>query len=148
MTTEYKDILVEVRGTRISPTKMEVRNSRGLHIVVDKHGSEEYFSPLDYLLASLAGCINVVGHIVAKEMNVDIEKLEITVRGIFNPGKLLAGIGERAGFKSVEAEVRVKSSSDEGRLSTWLAQVLSRCPVEDNLTDITPVKVNLVKSDF
>lgn len=145
MVVEYRDIIVEVRGTRISGTRMEVRNSKGLSILVDKHGSDECFSPLDYLLASLAGCINVVGHIVAKEMGIDIEGLEVIVRGTFNPGKLLANVGERAGFKGVEAEVRVKASADEGKLRAWLNQVLERCPIEDNLTNATPVKANLIK---
>ncbi|MEM0265404.1 MAG: OsmC family protein [Desulfurococcaceae archaeon] len=59
-------------------------------------------SPLEYLLASLAGCFDIVINIMAEEMGISIENLEIGVEGIFNPEKLYTGKGERAGFKEIK----------------------------------------------
>lgn len=142
----YKDQLITVAGRRPDPgkpMKMVVRS--GAHeIVLDKLGGEAP-SPIEYLLASLAGCVNIVGEIVAREMGVKVDDVRVEVSGVFNASKLMTGAGERAGYREISVRVYVKSEADPETLREWLRRVEERCPVSDNLTTPTPTKFSLEK---
>lgn len=142
----YKDQLMVVVGSRASPEKpmKTVVKSGTFEIVLDKVGGEAP-SPIEYLLASLAGCVNIVGEIVAKEMGVRIEDLRVEVTGVFNASKLMTGVGDRAGYREISVSVHVKSDAQEAVLREWLERVRERCPVSDNLEAPTPVKMNVEK---
>lgn len=142
----YKDQLIAVVGSRASsdkPMKMVVK-AGNYEIVIDKVGGEAP-SPVEYLLASYAGCINIVGEIVAKDMGIKIYDIKIEVAGTFNPSKLMTGMGERAGYKELSVKVYVKSDADLEALKSWLMNVKERCPVEDNLANPTPIKSHIEK---
>lgn len=142
----YKDQVITVVGERVSPDKpmKMVVKSGNFEIVTDKLGGEAP-SPIEYLLASYAGCINIVGEIVAREMNIKIHDIKVEVSGVFNATKLMTGTGERAGYKEVSANVYVKSDADEKTLEEWLRRVSERCPIEDNIANQTPIKHQLKK---
>ncbi len=140
---EYKDMAIKVVGERVSPTKMKVK-ARDFEISIDKVGGK-FPSPLDYTLAALAGCINIVATLVAKDMGINIEDLNIEVEGVFNPGKLYGQGNQRAGYKEIRVKVKVKTDADEETLKKWLEQVEERCPVSDNLANPTPTKVEFEK---
>lgn len=102
-------------------------------------------SPIEYLLAGYAGCINAVGIVVAKELNIEIDSLQIEISGSIDTDKYLGkNTTERAGFKSIEVIVKPTSTANNEELEHWLAIVESRCPVYDNLYNQTPIHVTLV----
>lgn len=141
---QYKDMIFRVKGYQIpgkQPTSFCVA-SGDFKIYIDKVGGEAP-SPLEYLLASLAGCFNIVANIVAKEMGISIENLEVDVEGVFNPEKLYTGKGERAGFKEIKVKLRVKSNASRDLLEKWIKSVQERCPVSDNIAEQTPLFVAL-----
>jgi len=140
---EYKDMVIKVVGERLSPTKMKVK-AGDFEIVMDKLGGGAP-SPIDYVLAALAGCINIVGTLVAKDMGINIEELSVEVEGVLNPGKLYGQGTQRAGYKEIRAKIKVKTDADEETLKKWLEQVEERCPVNDNLANPTPTKVEFEK---
>jgi uncharacterized OsmC-like protein len=123
--------------------KMVVK-SGSFEIVTDKLGGEAP-SPIEYVLAALAGCFNIVGEIVAREMGIAIEDLKVEVSGVFNASKLMTGVGERAGYREINVKVLVKSGATADVLRTWLEGVRERCPVEDNLANQTPVRAYVEK---
>ncbi|AEC51122.1 hypothetical protein PNA2_0204 [Pyrococcus sp. NA2] len=141
---QYKDLEIKVVGKKVTQTKMTVR-AGNYEITMDKLNGEAP-SPIEYVLAALAGCINIVGHMVAKDMGFEIEDLEVEVTGIFNPAKFMGQDGERAGFKSIKAKVKVKANVDEETLKEWLEKVEERCPVSDNLSNETPTEVIVEKA--
>lgn len=102
-------------------------------------------SPIEYILAGYAGCINAVGVIVAKELNIDLESLKVEISGDINTDKYL-GIEtkERAGFNKIDVIVKPKADVSDEKLQNWLNTVESRCPVYDNLINSTPIQVSLV----
>jgi uncharacterized OsmC-like protein len=102
-------------------------------------------SPIEYVLAALAGCSNIVGEIVTREMGIAIEGLKVEVSGVFNASKLMTGVGERAGYREVNVRVLVKSGATAEVLKTWLEGVRERCLVEDNLANQTPVRAYVEK---
>ncbi|WP_048160353.1 OsmC family protein [Thermococcus sibiricus] len=140
---EYKDMVLKVVGERLSPMKMKVR-AGNFEMVMDKLGGEAP-SPIEYVLAALAGCINIVATLVAQDMGINIEDLSVEVEGVFNPAKFLGQENGRAGYKEITAKIKVKTDADEETLKKWLEQVEERCPVSDNLSNPTPIKVEFEK---
>ncbi len=138
---KYKDMPVKISGIRVSPTKMKVVGD-GFEIVVDKLGGEAP-SPLHYQLAALAGCLNIVGTLVAKDLKIDVEGMEVEIVGIFNPSKFMGVDNGRAGFKEIDVTIRVKTDADEETLKKWLSLVEERCPISDNLANPTPVRIEI-----
>jgi uncharacterized OsmC-like protein len=123
--------------------KMVVR-SGNFEVPIDKLGGEAP-SPIEYLLASYAGCINIVGEIIAKEMNFKIHDIKVEVSGVFNAAKFMTGVGERAGYKEISTKVYVKSDVDMKTLEEWFRRVRERCPIEDNIANQTPLRHHLEK---
>ncbi len=138
-----------VNGESNSTTQF-VAKARHFKLVVDEPqelgGADEAANPVEDILAGLAGCINVVGHLVAKELGFVISKLNIDISGEINPDKLL-GISnhERAGFQSIQINLNPETEADIVTLSQWLKIVEDRCPVKDNLRNETPVRLSVEK---
>ena len=138
-----------VNGESNSTTQF-VAKARHFKLVVDEPeelgGADEAANPVEYILAGLAGCINVVGHLFAKELGFVISKLNIDISGEINPDKLL-GISnhERAGFQSIQINLNPETEADIVTLSQWLKIVEDRCPVKDNLRNETPVRLSVEK---
>jgi len=140
------DLVFSFSGESKSATKF-VGNSRNFQITIDEPpalgGKDEAANPVEYTLASLAGCLNVVAHVVAKELNVIIKSLKINIDGELNPNKFLSGDDRhRAGFSSIHVKLDVDTDADQGLIDTWLSQVEERCPVTDNLVHPTQVKIS------
>lgn len=143
------DLVFSVRGESASAAKF-VAKTRHFKLVVDEPedlgGTDESANPVEYILAGLAGCINVVGHLVAKELGFTINKLNIEVSGNINANKLF-GVSddERAGFKKIDLKLVPETDASIETLAKWLRIVQERCPVKDNLTNSTPVNVSVEK---
>ncbi len=79
--------------------------------------------------------------IVAKELNIEIYNLEINIDGDINPAKFLGLSNEdRAGFKSLNVEIKLSTNVDKNKESFLIETVKGRCPVNDNLSNPTPIK--------
>ena len=138
-----EDLIFSICGKSVTPTRFEGK-VRQFSIVVDEPenfgGKDSAPTPVEYILAGYAGCLNVVVNMIAKEMNIAIQHLEINITGTINPDKLF-GISdkERAGFRSLNIHLDMKSDASKELLQKLLSQVKERCPVNDNLTNTTPV---------
>ena len=103
-------------------------------------------SPLEYLLAGYAGCINAVGKLVAKEQGITLKSLQVEVSGTLSLDKYQGKISyERAGFKSIQVVVKPTSDATLEELKSWIETVEDRCPIQDNLINPTPVELTLLK---
>jgi uncharacterized OsmC-like protein len=101
-------------------------------------------SPLDFILAAHAGCLNYMTFFIAKELGIPVSGTEITVRGSLDPAKF-AGTDRsvRAGYQSLEVTIHVKSTANADQLAKLKSEVEARCPVSDNLANPTPVNISL-----
>ena len=127
--------------------------SRQFDLTIDEPielgGTNQYPNPVEYILAGYAGCLNVVAHIVAKELNIDLKKLEINVSGNLNPSKLFGeDTTERAGFQRIEVSLKPQTSATDVELLGWLQEIERRCPVGDNLQNKTPISLQIEKQIF
>ena len=83
--------------------------ARNFTLLVDEPknlgGEDAGPTPVEYLLSALSGCINVVSHVVAKEMGLELKRLEIAVEGDLDPARFMGiSMENRAGFQ----EIRVR----------------------------------------
>lgn len=105
-------------------------------------------SPIEYVLAGYAGCINAVGTLVAKELNIDFKTLQVAVSGDIDVDKFYGReTTARAGFPKLKVTIKLDADISKKELKNWLDIVESRCPVYDNLVNPTPIEVDLVISN-
>jgi uncharacterized OsmC-like protein len=125
----------------VKAQKFDVRISKN-----DQSPELEGPSPLEYILAGYAGCINAVGKLIAKEHGIVLKSLQVDITGTLSLDKYQGKISnERAGFGSIEVVVKPTSDASLEQLKNWLIAVENRCPVQDNLVNRTPISVTLLK---
>lgn len=129
---------IEVTGHGQGPKSTHVE-AAGAEFVVGKEAS-----PLDYLLGSLAACINVIGHLVARDHDVALDDLDVHVEGDIDPAKYRGeATAPRAGFQSIRVEVAADIDADDEELQAWMDEVAERCPVADNLRNGSALSVSV-----
>ena len=122
--------------------------ARSFTMIIDEPlnlgGGDAGPNPVETMMAALAGCLNVVGHIVAREMGFALRDISIAIEGVLNPARFMGQPSEdRAGFKEIRVTLRPAADADAATLTRWMHTVESRCPVSDNLSAATPVHVAL-----
>jgi uncharacterized OsmC-like protein len=125
-----------------------VVETRGFRMTIDEPenlgGTNAGANPVEYLLASLSGCLNVVGHIVAREMGFHLKGMEIALEGDLDPAKFAGKVtDERAGYKEIRVTVKPDADADTETLEKWVEAIEQRCPVSDNLSHATPLDIKL-----
>jgi len=139
------EVVFSVTADSVSKTRIDICAGRHVFSVDEPEklsGTDAGPNPLEYMLGALAGCLNVTGHVVAKEMGFEIESMNISLQGNLDPLVFLGKKqGMRAGFKEISAKMNVSSSASEETLKEWAKIVEARCPVSDNLLGPTPVRI-------
>ena len=141
------DLTFRVKAHSENPTKTVVK-ARTFNMIIDEPedlgGTNDGPNPVEYVLAALSGCLNVMCHVVANEMKINLKGVEIKISGALNPDRLFGKETEdRAGYKSINVEINPDTDADKATLEKWLQTVEARCPVSDNLTNPTPVHIAL-----
>ena len=136
---------VEANSANLTKTVVKARN---FQIIIDEPknlgGTDEGANPVEYVLAALAGCLNVVGHVVANEMNMPLNGLRIDLEGDLNPAKFTGKpTSERAGYQAIRVNITPDTTADVETLDKWLEAIEERCPVSDNIQTPTPVEFTL-----
>ena len=143
------DLNFSLTGQNENATKF-VAKTRQFTLTIDEPeglgGTDHAANPVEFLLAAYAGCLNVMGHIIAKELNFALNGLRIELDGDLNPEKVFGLPGsDRAGYKEIRVNIIPDADVDEATLAKWLEIIETRCPVNDNLINPTPVKISLKK---
>jgi uncharacterized OsmC-like protein len=139
---------VTITGVSGNNNQFLVKTS-DLNVVISNSVSSESGegpSPIDYLLAGFAGSINAVGLIVAKELGIELQSMEVEIVGELETKKI-NGIQtrSRAGFRKIDVVVKPISEAPLALLKEWIDTVKERCPLRDNLINSTPVVLTLLK---
>ena len=145
------NLTVSAKGTSSNTTRLDVE-TRQFKLIVDEPaqlgGNDEGPNPVEYLLAAYAGCLNIVGHVVAKELGINFRKLTIEVSGQLNPAHFLGlSDDERAGFQHIDVKLNIDSDASPATLKQWLEAVENRCPVRDNLSNPTPLSLSVNQTE-
>ncbi|MGV8885609.1 MAG: OsmC family protein [Microbacteriaceae bacterium] len=145
-----KPLHFTVTGKAESPTKLAV-SVRDFTFVIDEPpsfgGADSGPNPVEYTLAALAGCMNVVIHLIAHERGVEVRSLHLTAHGELDPAHLMGQPTEnRSGFRAIELIAEIDADADASELDEILRLAESRCPVSDNLSHETPLTIRLASS--
>jgi len=139
-----------VTGESHNATKFEAR-ARHFSFIVDEPaslgGDDHGPNPVEYLLGSYAGCLNVVLHLVAREESVKINKLTIAIDGELDPAKFVGQPGfNRAGFQQINVTLNIDADADDATINKIIGIAKNRCPINDNLTNVTQINyaVNVI----
>lgn len=137
---------LSVHATAKNSTRTEIQTS-GHTFLIDEPplfgGQDEAPSPVETLLAALAGAMNAIGQYVARELSMPLRGLDIHIEGDCNADRFFGKSDtERAGFQTIRIRIAADTDADAETFSIWKDRVLSRCPVLDNLrrpADVTTV---------
>lgn len=137
-----------VKAKSENPTKTIVE-ARNFKIIIDEPenigGTNDGANPVEYILGAFAGCMNVVGHVVAMEMGFKLKGIQFELDGDLDPARFLGkSMEQRAGYKEIRMNIKPDADVDKQTLEKWLTIVKDRCPVSDNIMNPTPVKISLV----
>lgn len=132
-----------ISGESHNATKFEAK-ARHFSFLIDEPaslgGNDDGPNPVEYLLASYAGCLNVVIHLVANEEDVKINKLSISIDGDLDPAKFIGQPGfNRAGFQNINVVIDVDADADDAVINKIIGIAKNRCPVNDNLSNVTQI---------
>lgn len=136
-----------VKARSESPTKTIVETP-AFKMIIDEPeslgGTNHGANPVEYVLGALAGCLNVIGHIVAKEMGFKLRGIQFELDGDLDPARFLGkSQDERAGYREIRVIIKPDADVDKETLEKWLEIAKDRCPVSDNIANATPVKIAL-----
>jgi putative redox protein len=136
-----KPVQVEARLGERFKIESQIRDHR-LYVDQPKTGGGEDAgpTPLEYLFLSLAGCIATVARIVAKQQRITLRGMEVKVEGELDLEALLGRNPEvRSGFRGITVTARIDADLSREEKEKFLHEVDRRCPVSDNLQNVTPM---------
>ena len=146
-----EDLKFRVQAHSENSTKTVVK-ARGFEIILDEPeslgGTNQGANRGEYMLAAFCGCINVMGHVIAKEMDFELRSIKIKMCGNLNPERLFGtSFEERAGYKGIDVSIEPDCDAPIEVLEQWIQKIEDRCPVSDNLSNVTPISL-LLKGKF
>ncbi|EMA41154.1 OsmC family protein [Halobiforma nitratireducens] len=128
----------ELTGERQSPKRMRI-DTDDAEFVVGKD-----VNPIEYFLGAVLGCLNSTGTMVARDMDIRLDDLTVTVEsGVDYAAYRGEETDDRPGLQGLEVSVVVDSDADEETLEEWLAAVERRCPITDNVANETSIGLTL-----
>ncbi len=138
--TSGSDALTSYRltGTRMSPKRTRVDTGEAEFVV----GKD--VNPVEYFLGSIVACINSTGTMVARDMAIEIDDLEITIEGDVDYSRYKGEESEaRPGLQGLTVSLAVSADADDATLAEWVDAIEDRCPVTDNVENETDLAIDL-----
>ncbi len=150
MESTRREMKVLITGESENPTKINLRAGK-FTVVIDEPkslgGTDQGPSPVQMLLMSLAGCLNVTGHEVAKQRGLNLHGMKVRIEGVMNPCTFLGcSFEERAGFQKILVSIVPDfEGATDAQIEEWIKETENRCPVTDNIRADTSVEVKITK---
>lgn len=138
---------VQVEVIQGSGFKTECR--AGKHqVIIDQPenagGTDAGPTPLDCQLVALGGCMAAIGRMIAMQRRLNVRGFKILLEGELDMDGLLGKpSANRVGFGAVTALVKIDSDLTPAEQQKFLAEIEKRCPISDNLQNITPIIIKL-----
>lgn len=145
-TSPVREVQVLVRGESENATKMNLRAGK-FKLVIDEPqqmgGTDDGPSPVQVLLMSLAGCLNVTGHEVARQKGLKLNGMKVKIEGVMNPCTFIGcSFEERAGFQQIQVTITPDmDDASEEEIAVWMQETEERCPVTDNIRAASRITV-------
>lgn len=123
------------RTKSVCPTPTLTRVSiRDFEVLIDEppsnHGNDEGPQPLEYILASLAGCSNVIINKIAVENQITLLDMEVDVVGVCDTRGIFGAEAINVPFPEVRLTIRGTTRNTEDEIELLREQLAWRCPVK------------------
>ncbi len=92
-------------------------------------GTDQGPNPVELVLAALGTCQEIVYAAYAAVLGIQLEELEITVRGPLDPRGFFGVAPVPNGFERIEMHTRISSPDDPQRIQQLIETVQKHCPV-------------------
>ena len=138
-----------VKVTAEGPDGWVVTTHSGKHVsIVDQPeamgGTNSGPTPLDYIFIALGSCLVTVAKIAAGQQKIGLRGVEVEVSGDLNLDVLRGQEkNERAGFPSINVAVKIDADMTKEEKEAFLEEIDKRCPVSDNLMNMTKVNLHI-----
>ncbi len=121
--------------------------TRDLQLTIDQPkpwGENKGPTPLEYFLFAIVGCIITIGKNVAEEKNISLQGINVTIEGKLNVDYLNGLTKEgRAGYTEINVIVDIDAPLTYEEKEAFLKEVDSRCPISDNITHSSEIKLKV-----
>ena len=133
MAFDMPDIFkITVKGACPSHGRTDV-SARKHTVLIDeppsRGGTDMGASPLETLLASFAGCTNVIATAIAEEMDLDFKMISVEVAGSLDTRGFRNVADVSVPFPKVELKVDVAGDLSESQVDALKTELGKRCPV-------------------
>lgn len=106
--------------------------------------SNNSINPIEFLLSDYARCMGTMGHIVARELEIDLAQLEIKVYGNLNPERLLKNSYDSLKKEyDINVEFSTESEAADEVWEVWLEALIERLLLHQKLQYLIPKQVSL-----
>jgi putative redox protein len=106
---------------------------RKFEIVIDEppsnHGADMGPQPLEFLLASFAGCTNVIVHKICRDRGFCLLDMQVDVAGVLDPRGISGQEKVKVPFPEVRLTVRGKTRNTPEDMAILREELAWRCPV-------------------
>ncbi|MFZ2289982.1 MAG: OsmC family protein [Halopseudomonas yangmingensis] len=107
-------------------------------------GQDKGPSPLEAILASVAGCFGTIGRYIAHQQKIELRGMQFSLEADYDPDGLLGrNLDVRPGFQELRVTVDIDADLDLPAKQAFLELIEKRCPVADNLTHGTRLSTRL-----
>ncbi len=108
-------------------------------------GTDQAPNPVEYLLGSLGGCINVLVVTFADQFSVEVNDVHVQIEGDLDPdGFLGKNPNVRPGYEEIRYHIDIDSPSPRENVQALINHVEKVCPVKDTLEGTNVKKVDYV----
>lgn len=108
-------------------------------------GEDTAATPPETFAFSLGACFVAAARYIAWLEKLEVKNVRATVRGVLDYGRAMGLSEGRAGFPGFTLQAGFDAPWSEAEKAAFLARVLERCPVCDNVRGLTPLRVELEK---
>lgn len=140
---------VTVAAHQTEGMRMDVQ-ARQHRMIIDQPatggGHDAGPTPLEYFVASLAGCMGAIGRIVARQQKLNVRWMDIAVEGDLDVDGLMGRpTSNRAGFLGFKVKVQVDADLSLEQKQAFIREVEKRCPVSENIVNPTAIHFEVVE---
>jgi len=148
------NMVIKMAEPKMATFKAEVDKKKGMEcearmrdftLTIDEPdnlgGTDKGPNPVEVLLSSLGGCLSIVGVVVAKEMDLELEDFKLKIEGDLDPRGFMGTADVPSGFQSIRVKIDEIQGIPEDKMDEFLKKIQNRCPIEDTLKRKLDVKI-------
>lgn len=125
-------VTMKMSGHAVSHARTDIK-ARDVSSVIDepseRGGTNQGLTPTETLMASLAGCTNVITQRVAEANGVHIDNLDIRIEADFDRRGVRLQEEVAVPFPKVRLYIDVKTGADDEKLAEVKRQLNRYCPI-------------------